>query len=140
LLANFFQSIARGTNQSEEVICAAIRILDPAVPVPPQVLAAVVKEAFGAAAAEGMDEDALAEAALVGRRAASIPQGSQRLLLTDVASAAEKCNSAQLVSLLTTSRVEAGETYWLIRLLQGRSGIARDTTHTALARALISVQ
>jgi len=140
LLANFFQSISQGTHQSEEVICAVIRILDLTVPVPPQVLEAVVKQAFGAVAAVGRDEDALAEAALVGRRAASNPQGSQRLLLTDVARAAEECDSAQLVSLVTASRVEAGETYWLIRLLQGRSGIARDTTHTALARALISVQ
>jgi len=140
LLANFFRSIAQGTNQSEEVICSAIRILDPATPVPPQVLAAVVEQAFGAAAAAGRDEHALAEAALEGRRAASSTQGSQRLLLTDVARAAEECAPAQLVSLVTASRVEAAETYWLIRLLQGNSGIARDTLHSAIARALISVQ
>jgi len=140
LLANFFQSIAQGTSQSDEVVLAAIRILDPAAPVPPEVLSAVVKQAFGAAVAVDGDEDALAEAALVGRRAASNPQGSQRLLLTDVARAAKECNSAQLVSLVTASQVEAGETYWLIRLLQGRSGITRDTLHTAIARAMISVQ
>jgi len=117
-----------------------MRILDPATPVPPEVLAAVVKQAFGASADVGRGDDALAEAAVVGRKAASNPHGSQRLLLTDVAQAAEKCDSAQLVSLVTASRVEAGETYWLIRLLQGRSGIARDTLHNAVARALTSMQ
>jgi len=105
LLANFFQNIAQGTNQSDEVISAAIRILDPIAPVPPQVLSAVVKQAFGAATAVGGDEDALAEASLLGSRAASNPQGSQRLLLTDVARAANERDSAQLVSLVMVSRV-----------------------------------
>lgn len=140
LLANLFQSIAQSTSQSEEVICAAIKILDLATPVPPPVLAAVVKQAFGAAAATGKDGDALAEAALESRRAAGNTQGSQRLLLADVARAAEERAPARLAGLLRASRAEAGETYWLIRLLQGRSGIARDTLHTAIARTLISAQ
>jgi len=140
LLANFFQSIAQGTQNSEEVICAAIRILDPVTPVPPEVLAAVVKEAFGFAATVAKDEDALAEAALEGRRTVGSTKRSPRLLLTEVARAAEERDAAQLVGLVTASRAEAGESYWLIRLLQGRSGIARDTLHSAIARALISVQ
>jgi len=143
LLAGYFQRIAQAAEKSEEVIRHVARLLEPAAPVPPEALKAAVTEAFGVQATEGVgDDEGLARAAEEGRRqaAGAAAEKKPRLLLEDAAQIVgdKEHQPAQLGKLLTASRAEAGETRWLVRLLQGRSGLAHGTVHSALARALVS--
>mmetsp|Transcript_124233 Transcript_124233/g.247552 ORF Transcript_124233/g.247552 Transcript_124233/m.247552 type:complete len:417 (+) Transcript_124233:1214-2464(+) len=146
LLAGYFQRIAQATQRSEEVMNAAVRLLEPAAPVSREALKAAVTEAFGAQATDIVDDDeGLVKAATEGSKRAAADAGAAagkrpRLLLEDTAQAVgdKEHQPAQLGKLLTASRTEAGETRWLVRLLQGRSGLAHGTVHSALARALVS--
>jgi len=146
LLAGYFQRIAQATERSEEIISAAVRLLEPVAPASPEALEAAITEAFGAQATDGViDPEGLVMAAAEGRKRVVADAGAvigkrPRLLVEDAAQAVwdKEHQPAQLGKLLMASRVEAGETRWLVRLLQGRSGLARGTVNSALARALVS--
>lgn len=151
VLANYFQTLVQGADQPEELICAALRILEQAGTVPAQVLVAAVAEAFGPSTAQNANEENLAELALEGRRSLNdLHSQDPRILLTQVAEvAASYCNvsgseaknaSGRLARLLVSSRVEGREVYWLLRLLQGRGGLPSGAVHAAVARALVLVR
>lgn len=147
-LSNYFRLLLHGYKNPLQVLCTSFRLLVPASVIPMSVLSIALEEAFGVKDVPAQD---FAEVAFNARRQQKTLKPLPRLSLLGVESViasaiadlilgndeAQKVAGKRLARFICDFRAEDRETFFLLRVLQGRPGQPRNTLLRSIAHAFV---
>jgi len=147
-LSNYFRLLLHGYENPLEVLCTSFRLLVPASVIPASVLSIALAEAFGV---KDIATEDLAAVAFNARRQQRTLKPLPRLSLLDIESAivaaiadlkagdkeADEAVGKRLARFICSFRAKDRETFFLLRVLQGRPGQPRNMLLRSIAHAFV---